>query len=385
MKILAISDTHVSADLALAGCRPQTPQGPAVLVQAAAAFEWAADLAMEHRVGLIVHAGDLYETPRPGPAAETVAVEGLLAFSRVAPTVIIPGNHDTPVGGGVHALAPLRSIAPGRLVVADTPQPIGQVAWANVYPIPYPHRGAYGVPGGTPEEVRAHVSAALDRVLTAHALDAETGGDPAILLYHGTIAGARFRPHQIAPAHDMQIAADGRWDAFDATICGHIHARQDVPGMPGRLAYVGALDRHDFGEEDDTPGAVLYDTEARTATVIPYPGARHFRTLEIVEPPPDTLLERYAEKAGGRPGPGLVFRLAGDLEPSAFAEVGALVRRWRAAGWCVANACTVRETARTRVTLDRVDHDAAIDAAFAARPDLAADRSAIEAGIREVL
>lgn len=410
MRILAIADTHVSAEMTLAGCRPQTPTGPLVLAQAARSLAWVRQMVIDHKVDLVVHLGDVYEIARPGPAAETVAIEGLLSISEYAPVVVIPGNHDIPVGGGVHAVTPMRAISP-RLIVADSQVPVtlrptrlvGQMAdLVTIYPIPYPHRSAYPIAANSPEELSGHLSACLDRVLTAHSVSARQDrerGTLSVMLYHGTVSGAEFRPHQIAPAHDVQIVADARWQAFDLALAGHIHKRQRLPGLPGLPCYVGALDRHDFGEEDDQPGALLFDVSSGEPVIeafLPNPHARRFVSLNA-----DSLLP--LARAGLALGPGgsglgfdgadgfdvdddrLVMRIRGEVEPEDFDVLGRLVRNWRAAGWRVANSCAVIERARARVALERVDASAALDAVFAARPDLEPDRAAIMARIGSIL
>ena len=185
MKILAIADTHISDTMSLGGTHPMEGAEPRVLAQGRRMLGWFANLAAELEPDLIVHAGDLYDSPRPGPAVESVVTEALIMLSEVAPVVLLVGNHDRPQGTGVHACEPLKHVAPGRLFVADMPDPIyffedrylqpqqwlagapspNRSPRAVIYPIPYPARAGVAVSSSSPEMAMGTASTALDQIL----------------------------------------------------------------------------------------------------------------------------------------------------------------------------------------------------------------------------
>jgi DNA repair exonuclease SbcCD nuclease subunit len=359
-------------------------------------------------VDFIVHAGDLYERPRPSPAAERVAAEGLDAWCGVAPVVVLLGNHDRPHGEDAHALAPLANRRPGRLRVADGPHPL--VAYTNqrpimdcfealtpetrhaweglpdglaIFPIPYPSRSylAEVVEGGA-EAVNAAISEALQRVLTRHAIvsaELRKAGTRTLLLGHGTLRGASYRPHQTVPLADIQIGADG-FDQFDAVAWGHLHQRQGVTGWSDEVhGYVGSPDRHDFGEEGEPKGVTIFDLdEVVTHRFVPYPGAREFLTLDLAE------FEQTQDIAPAPAGP--IVRVTGEADAATYQRVSERVRQMKGRGVLIRNDLDVQRESRVRVEPGQpiLGMEAAVAAACDSRPDLAGLKDAILANVAEL-
>lgn len=408
-KILVVSDTHVSDRMTLAGTAPTVDGKPLVLEQARRALAWVRDTAADLDVDLVLHGGDVYDEPRPSPAAEAVVVDWLIEMTEIAPTIVLVGNHDRPSGGGTHALEPVRNLSPDRLLIADDADPVfllgpvgltpsritrnrsmlgaADAARLVVFPIPYPEKARARAMAADADEANLAISGGLEAVLADCAGQTrywQLNGVPCALLMHGTLRGASFG-QRVAPLSDVQVPAAEWWPAFDVQACGHIHQRQPCPGRRDLPGYVGALDRMDFGEADDVPGVALYtvtpgeggERAAVQVEHIPYPGARQYVTIDLdTSPAPDTL----------EPGE-TVYRIRGALEPDEHARVGTLVRSWRGRGCIVANQTTVAAEDRARVDVsaeDALSREALVDRALEARPDLLEHRQLVIDGLGEL-
>lgn len=419
LRILAVADTHVDDRMALAGLSPVDSETgePLVLAQARRMMRWVGQVARANEVDLIVHAGDLYERPRPSPAAERVAAEAIDDWCQVAPVVLLLGNHDRPHGEEAHALAPLRNRRPGRLYVADTPAPItfdifapkggshfrafniddhGLVA---IFPVPYPSRSylAEQVDGGA-DAVNAAVSQALQQVLTRHRVvagQARRMEMASMLLGHGTLRGASYRPHQTVPISDLQIGSDG-FDAFDLVAWGHLHQRQGVTGWPETMhGYVGSPDAHDFGEEGEAKGVTVFEYDfpkegeasgqSATHRFIEYPGARKFHTLTVenfdAKFHPETERASHADLCGET-----IYRVVGEVAPETFERIASRVRQLKTVGWLIRTDCAVVRESRSRVedTREILGMEGAVKAACQSRPDLAPLTDSILARVAEL-
>ena len=94
MKFLHIADTH----LGYSAYRKATPDGINQReIDTYAAFKQFIDYAVKSKPGLIIHAGDLFDSVRPNNRAITFAIDQILRVSKEKiPFVIIAGNHEHP-------------------------------------------------------------------------------------------------------------------------------------------------------------------------------------------------------------------------------------------------------------------------------------------------
>lgn len=345
VRVLAISDTHVTSRMRLGGCMPMRDGEPLVLLQSRRTLRWAGDVARMRRVHVIAHAGDLFESARPSPAAMAVAINEIMAWTprNERSVVMIPGNHDLPNGNSGHALLPLAGLSPS-IVVADTPTRISyDMLGLSVYAIPYPPRGGSSAWKGIASETMA-------QLLAANADDARSRRDASLLLMHATLSGAD--PGQrLAPTVDVQVDPMPHWPAFDVQAVGHIHKRQPAPGTGGLPGYVGAPDRMGFGEEADTPGVVLFEIERSegsvqvSSEVIHNPHARRFSTIDVTD---DDWEASISQILAADEEDETVYRIRGELTEAIRARVSAGIRAARRAGAIVANATTVVKPERGR-------------------------------------
>jgi DNA repair protein SbcD/Mre11 len=95
MKIIHFSDTHLgygeySKVDAASGINQRE-------IDVNSAFRQAIDIILEKKPDLVIHAGDLFDSPRPSNRAIHVALSELQRLSNAGiPTVLISGNHSTP-------------------------------------------------------------------------------------------------------------------------------------------------------------------------------------------------------------------------------------------------------------------------------------------------
>ena len=94
MKILHLADTHIGYSAYNKLDKNGINQRE---VDVYNSFSQVVDYAIEKKVDLILHSGDLFDTVRPSNRAISFAVDQLLRLSKAGiPTVIITGNHETP-------------------------------------------------------------------------------------------------------------------------------------------------------------------------------------------------------------------------------------------------------------------------------------------------
>ncbi|MEV6338722.1 exonuclease SbcCD subunit D [Nocardia vinacea] len=226
---------------------------------------------------LIVHSGDLFDGARPSLDDLRRAADTLRRLGRIAPTVVVAGNHDTRAvlgflqyvlevtsGPSDHRVRFATDTRTGGLLVAEYPAAGGeQTIRIGALPYLHPNRFTYGF--GDPATATAsfaqqmrHVQADVHRRLA-------TGRGPGdILVYaaHLFVEGATpshsERPISVGP--DFAIAAAGL-PPVDYGALGHIHKPQtiDSVGFPAR--YAGSPLQLDFGETHDTKSVVLAEIE----------------------------------------------------------------------------------------------------------------------------
>lgn len=225
------------------------------------ALEQLIEASREQQPDLIVNAGDL--SMRRGLVAPWVshALRRLhVELAKVAPVIVVSGNHDMSGNGEVGAVLgalDLSDAMPGRLHLIERPQVV-RVAGLAVACLPYPSR--QWLLAQRPELSAKEVLPALSDELAAVArgLGAEIApGERAILVYHGSISGARTDSEQTMSTEIDLVLNEGEIPAvFEAVLCGHIHKAQGI----GRAVYSGSPCPLNFGEGKSEHGYVMWDT-----------------------------------------------------------------------------------------------------------------------------
>lgn len=224
----------------------------------------------ENDVDLVIFAGDAFKTRSPNPTYQRELAHRIRDLSRLAPTVLLVGNHDLPINAVKAATVEIYetldvpnvwvaqdyevkrlSTQRGDVVVAAAPYPIRARMMANV-----------SLAGMTIAEQDAELGRTLHQLLEdlgRRADDLADGDRPRVLTGHFTVAGAVWGSERsVMLGRDVPVSidalADRRWDYV---ALGHIHKHQNLTRQRADappVVYSGSLERIDFGEEGDAKG-----------------------------------------------------------------------------------------------------------------------------------
>lgn len=283
MKILHTADWHVGK--VLKG-RPRADEHATVLRELV-------ELARAEDVDAVVVAGDVFDTAAPAPDSQALVVRTLLALAEDRrQVVVLSGNHDSArlldvyrlaLGvAGIHVVGTFRRPDDGGVLTftARSGEPVRLAA------LPFlSHRYAVRaaeVLTGTPDEHNRAYAERVSALLAA--LTAEFHADTVNLVTtHGTLPGGRFGggEREAQSIFSYYFEATAFPPSCQYAALGHLHRRQQLPG-PCPIWYSGSPLAVDFGEADNTPGALLVSVEPGAPAVVrelPIASARRLRTV----------------------------------------------------------------------------------------------------------
>ncbi|GIH24045.1 nuclease SbcCD subunit D [Acrocarpospora phusangensis] len=223
----------------------------------------------EERVDVVLVSGDVYDRALPPVDAVALCGEALARLRDLGVhTVLISGNHDSPVrlgfGADLMDRVHLRT-DPGR-------------SWV---PVLINDVGFFGIPYLEPELVKGLWELA-ERTHTAaitHAMD-RIRADQArrkVVLAHAFVAGGAAsdseRDITVGGVAHVPLAA---FDGVDYVALGHLHGRQR---MSDTVRYSGSPIAYSFSETDHVKGSWLIDLDTGTTEFIPAPVPRPLRKL----------------------------------------------------------------------------------------------------------
>ncbi|MFD9195012.1 exonuclease SbcCD subunit D [Streptomyces phaeochromogenes] len=240
------------------------------------------DIAEDFAPDLIVHSGDLFDSPRPSLDDMRRAGQALRRLGAIAPVVVVAGNHDT-----THVLAFLEYVLndmgvregdqvrvrfatdarPDKLLLAEYPTRNGELT-LRIGALPYlhPNRFTYdftdpALTTATYAERMRTVQADVYRRLTADR------GPRDVLVYaaHLFIEGATpsYSERRISLSTEYAAAAVDLPDVAYGAL-GHIHKPQPVGRSGFPAYYAGSPLQMDFGETGDTKSVVLAEIGPHT-------------------------------------------------------------------------------------------------------------------------
>jgi exonuclease SbcD len=232
------------------------------------------DYARDNDVDLVIFAGDAFKTRSPNPTYQREFAHRIRDLSRLAPVVMLVGNHDLPP-----TLLKASSIeiyetldVPNvwvagnyELQVVETKR--GPVAVGTA---PYPIRSRLledeNVAGMTIAQTDALLQENLTKIIDELAEQADPLDMPRLLTGHFTVNSAVVGSERsIMLGRDVAVllssVADARWDYV---ALGHVHKHQNLTkGQKGAppVVYSGSIERIDFGEEGDPKGFCWVELE----------------------------------------------------------------------------------------------------------------------------
>lgn len=228
------------------------------------------DYARGGDVDLVIFAGDAFRSRSPNPTYQREFAARVRQLSRLAPTVLLVGNHDLPLNAAKASTVEIYQTldVPGIWVAADYETrrietkrgPV--VVGAAPYPIRARLLADVDLRGKTIAEQDEALGEALGerlRSLSAGADELADAATPRLLCGHFSVAGAVWGSERGVMlgrdvVADLEVLADPAWDYV---ALGHIHRHQNLTAdredAPPVL-YAGSLERIDFGEEKDVKG-----------------------------------------------------------------------------------------------------------------------------------
>jgi DNA repair protein SbcD/Mre11 len=289
VRVLHLADLHLGVDN-YGRFDPQRGYNSRV-----ADFLRALDMAVERAadVDLVLIAGDVYKTPTPSPTLQREFAARVRRLSRLAPVVIIPGNHDVPNAAeratsiDIFGALELDGVIVERLRGVHTvttrsgPVQVAAHAWVAESRL----KTQEEFKGLTIEESRAK----MEEILCGSIESLAEGIDPnvpAILMTHYAVRGcdvggypgrSLFMPEVQLPLGSLAL------HPFDYVALGHIHKHQVMnPGAHPPIVYPGSIERIDFGEEREPKGFVIAEVARGSTTweFVEVP-ARRFVTVRV--------------------------------------------------------------------------------------------------------
>jgi DNA repair protein SbcD/Mre11 len=267
VKILHTSDWHLGARL---GRHDRLPDQQAAL-------RGLLELADEVKPDLVVHTGDVFDSPRPPYEALHLGVQALACLARIAPTVVVCGNHDSPqLLKIIHNLAGMAETRRLWMITRPDALTIPGLDGVALACVPFiPLTAVADLASEDPARFEGSYADGIrhlnERLLTQATNQA---GPHGIVLYaaHLHIHGARpgRSERRITVGEDYATHAEGLYQAMYVAL-GHIHDPQLVPGGMVTGRYAGSLIPIDFGEAIQAKQALVVTIADGDVTVDEHP------------------------------------------------------------------------------------------------------------------
>ena len=235
MKIIHTSDWHLGQNL-YGYDRTQEQSG---------ALRQIEELVRQETPDALVVSGDIYDTPQPSSAVQTLFTEAIMRIHKASPQteiIITAGNHDSAAKHEIsRVLWETQSVHMiGTINKEDTLEQIIELPGKG-FIIAVPYSSERHIPEGFWQGLLDEVEAQNE------------GGLPVVLMAHLTVSGCDFKGHD--NAKDISV---GGIDAveleelgvgYDYVALGHIHRAQTIEGSDGRVRYSGTPISVSFDED----------------------------------------------------------------------------------------------------------------------------------------
>jgi exonuclease SbcD len=305
VKLLHVSDWHLGRT---ALGRPRDDDFDAVLREIVG-------IARDAAPDVVLHTGDLFDVVRPTVTEMHRGIRALQALARVAPVVVLAGNHDSPallrlfqlIANGVGADEPAGE---GRIRFVDRARPpadggivdlpaAGGTQRVRIAPLPFVHANrfldAFRSPATATRDYADHLRD-IQEELGRGLLDGYSPSEDVLvfaahLYIEGSLPSRSERPLELT---DTYATAAASLPQVSYAALGHIHRPQAVTrtGFPTR--YAGSPLQLDFGETGEDKSVVVVDAEPSRAAhpqVVPLTAGRRLKEVA------GTLAELAAQAA----------------------------------------------------------------------------------------
>ncbi|MGP3534446.1 exonuclease SbcCD subunit D [Microbacterium sp. RD1] len=287
MRILHTSDWHIGRSF----------HGHATLDALRGVLDAIVAQVREHRVDVVVLAGDVFDSAAPSPACYTLLTDALSALSDAGARIVVTsGNHDSAARLGFQA-ALLRE---GIAVLTD-PRGVGIPVTIDDADGPVHF---YGIPYLEPAVVRAtwegtdlrSQAQTMAHAMTLVRADMAVRGGRSVAIAHCFAAGVEATPgvEREIRQGGLDVVPLSTFDGPDYVALGHIHGRSQ---LSERVRYAGAPLHYSFGEADKPRGSWLVDLGPDGLAAVEWLPLPLPRRLVTVRGTLDELLAhpRYAE------------------------------------------------------------------------------------------
>jgi DNA repair exonuclease SbcCD nuclease subunit len=250
------------------------------------AWHEAVDLMISEGVDLVVHAGDLFDEPRPPIRALVEAKRGIEKLKKKGiKIVMIPGNHDTLMRRG--SMAPHAIFDGVDVLTLDRPSVVVDDVFI----------------GGLPYQSKSYRDVLLEKI---NALQMEAWNyKRSILLLHQGID--KYLPYE------YELSVGELPGGFSYYAFGHIHMRVEDDFAKGTLCYSGSTEMWRTDEVEDWErsgkGFLITDTENIRPRRMNLEGIRPFLKTEIAT---EADIYSIRKKSKGRRLPVFSLTIASD-------------------------------------------------------------------------
>lgn len=257
--------------------------------------------AVDNEVDIAVFPGDFFKNSRPVPEQIIAVSEVLNSFTAYGIKVVgCPGNHDLVGAGKLGPVELVRHICDDESIYLSSAPEVISLDDVNIAVLPSVKPSALIDQAGDPAELASLISQKLIDIIRSLMMQClEYGpGKKNILIGHWTISGSIASSGQLLYGSTDPVIPLTELTAmgWDAVLFGHIHKAQVLYEHPF-VGYSGALERVDFGEEDDKRGCYIIDLDAGSYEWIGLP-ARQFLTVYANIEKPDDIQELYDRLIG---------------------------------------------------------------------------------------
>ncbi len=200
-------------------------------------------------VDLIIISGDvLHENRNPSTESLSILMKYLSEFSKIAPTVVVMGNHDW------KGLLSYSYVAPRDLYISGKPEEIvidTNSGKADIYTVPYVR--------GTPSifEGNSSPSDKVARLIQKFA-HSPTSADYRVLTSHIMVEKTGVIPPTVEESIQVILKPENFSALFDYIALGHVHRHVVVKDTPP-VVYSGSIIQNDFSEWKDKKGYIIVE------------------------------------------------------------------------------------------------------------------------------